>query len=512
MKMEQPRRGTARRRPPSRNHALLWGAARAATSAAPTVIIEKESQRKVAGTFDVAVVGAGPAGFGAAMGAARSGASVALVEQYGFLGGMLTAGYVNGVPWDAMRACAGILKEWNDRLAKVGGIIDAWDKRLDRLRANGTWAGAPFTPTDMEINKIILQKMCTEAGIRLFLHTYFGDAIMDSTAIRGIFVQNKSGRVAIRAKMVIDATGDGDVIAGAGAPFDSTPANRKAETWCYCMGNVDIDRYRVYLTLDPGLKDAAARAEKAGDLRPETGTSTIEWPAGDIPTVERPFMKEEQIIRKRRSMVASWIKWPTWHRKNEVCMVANPCHVDITTEKGLSEGEIKAREYGWELAQFLIKYVPGFEKSYIQDSAPHLGLRESRRVIGEYVVRSEDIAAGRRFDDDIVKSAVWEHPEDVFYLPYRCIVPRKVDNLFASGRCVSLDHRAFNDHVSPRDEATCMVLGQAAGVAAALCIRKKTVPRQLDHVLLRKTLVERHNFPEEIIHKPGLPSLRRLPR
>jgi len=471
-------------------------------------IIEKERRIPVVGDFDVLVVGGGPAGFGAAIGAARSGVKVALVEMYGFLGGMLTAGYVYFVPWYEMRVCGGIVKEWNDRLVKLKGITDAWSPLLDQLQENGIWTGPPFAVTDMEINKYVLQKMCTEAGVKLFLHTYFGDAIMDGETIKGAFVHNKSGRVAIRAKMTIDATGDGDVIASSGAPFDFTPADRKSESWVFCMGNVDIERYRAYLGIDPGLNKAIAKAEKAGDLRPEAGRYVREWPESGIPTTERPTMTDEQIKKVDRKISGHWVTWPTWHRKNEVYILAADCQVDITTGEGLTEGEVKTREVGWEVANFLIKYIPGFENSYIQDSAPHLGLRESRRVIGEYVVQTEDIAVGRRFPDDIVKSTVWEHPEDIFYLPYRCIIPKKVDNLFASGRNVSLTHRAFNDHVSPRDEATCMVLGQVAGVAATLCIKNNVTPRRLDVRLLQRNLVSNHGLPSDIIHEDDAPPLR----
>lgn len=460
-------------------------------------ILEKEEKRNVAGNFDIIVVGGGCAGLGAAMGAAKAESNVALIERWGFLGGMLTAGYVWGIPWYEMRVCGGIVKELTDRLLEAGGIIDPFDPTLDELRAKGEWTGAPFTPTDMEVDKHVLQKMCTEAGVKIFLHTYFGDAIIENNTIKGIFVQNKSGRVAILGKMVIDCTGDGDVFASAGAPFDYSGTASKTETHEFVMGNVQTNKARGYMKIDPNMKKAVAIARKKGDLSPSTGIMRWTLPTTGIARFEEPT----------RISIESRDFLPKFWRKNEAHVWAAHTQTDILSGEGVTEGEVKSREQIWEISRFLIKYVPGFEQSYIQDSAISLGLRESRRVIGEYVVQTEDIGDGRRFDDEIVKSTVWEFPDNIFYLPYRCIVPKKIDNLLVGGRCVSLTHEAFNDHVSPRDEATCMVLGQAAAVAAALCVKKNITPRNLDIRFLQEELIKQ-GFPADIIHRPGLPPLR----
>ena len=377
---------------------------------------------------DVVVAGGGPGGIVAAIAAARTGANTILIEQQGFLGGTATAGLMNSLngfrnqrPPNDLQTVKGIAQEIVDELIFNGG-------------AEGTIGTAPYKVAfDPEILKYVAIKMCKEAGVQLLLHTYTVDAIVENDTIKGVIIQNKSGRQAILSKIVVDATGDGDVAAAAGAPFEKV--NKVGEkmmgmSLLFKMGNI---------------KDGGS--------------------------VGQPGVR--------------------YHR-------VSASGYDGVDSKDLTDAEIETHEMMMAEVKKL-KGQPGYEDVFLVQSATHIGVRETRRVIGEYMVTEEDAVNDHRFDDVIAISSnpvpgyygkrfFFEH--EGFDIPYRALVPKKIENLLLAGRCISCEQVPFQ---SARSMAPLMAISEAAGTAAALALKHNVTPRQLDVKLLQKVLLENNN-------------------
>ncbi len=425
------------------------------------VFKEREREIPVAGSVDVLVVGGGPTGFAAAIAAARNGAKTLLIERYDFLGGMGPGGLVN--IWNIWariifkmkgearpRDIEGIYKEVVDRLTKLGAAYRPVPEALTTI----------FDP---ETTKYVMDQMVMEAGVKLLLYTSASDAIVEGNKIKGVIVENKSGRQAILAKVVIDATGDGDIAARAGAPFEKGREKDgllQPGSLMFRMGNVNYARFEEYLKQHPdGVKSLVEEAEKAG----------INIPMG-----------------------SEWIDIPSPINKSVVTILATRARVDATSAESTTNAVIELRKQVQTVVSFLKKYVPGYEESFLIDTAPQIGIRETRRIMGEYVLTEEDERQGREFDDVIARLgiagidihdpngkgflsfAVVPKPFDI---PYRCLLPKKVDNLLVGGRCISVTHKALG---ATRSQHKCMALGQAAGTAAALAVKHGKSPRDID--------------------------------
>ncbi|MBN1672570.1 MAG: FAD-dependent oxidoreductase [Kiritimatiellae bacterium] len=380
---------------------------------------------------EVLVVGGGPAGIAAAVAAAREGANTLLVERYGYLGGMVTGAHVVWVlgMGDGFRQIArGIARDIRDRLEPLGAV--------KKPNACGDYT------VDPEVFKWQAIEMLGELGATVLLHTMACDPIVEDGAVRGVFTESKAGRRAIRAKIVIDASADGDVAFRAGCGYDN-------ETHDVSLGaNVDgVDKARE-----------KAFAEESPDRFQQIRAEAIRLNGGAM------------VGRGR-------------HLKN----------IDVTDPSALTEAETVLRRDLFAALRHLRAHMPGWEKAVIRETLPQLGVRQSRRIHTEYMVTDADLRASRHFDDSVARLGSYllgyklYDPNGLDYdVPYRCMVPREIDGLLLAGRCVGSDYLANN---TLRLIAPCFATGQAAGIAAALAARQGVAPRNIPVRELQNRLV-----------------------
>ncbi len=433
----------------------------------------------LAGETDVLVVGGGPAGLGAAIGAADAGARVILAERYGFLGGHATAALVMPLmsfytnkddrraeprsgnarllptdhgPGDPI--IAGVLKRLLERMVTVGGAIQP---SLD------TGYVVPFDP---EWFKLVALEMLDEAGVEFLLHS-FASGVLGEKRVEGAVFETKSGPIAIRAKVVVDCTGDADLAVQAGAPFEIGRSDGLAQPMTLMFRMVEFQKaaFEQYVKENPGqwrgvhgLWDLVGKATRAGDLK---------LPREDILFFATPHHHEVSVNSTRVTRVLGTDVWD------------------------LSYAECVSRQQMRQIAEFLRRYVPGFEKSYAVQSGINIGVRETRRIIGEYQLDAADVLNARKFDDAIARGAypVDIHnpagsgtilkrlpPGEAYDIPLRCLLPQSTEGLVVAGRCMSGTHEA---HSSYRVMPIVMATGQAAGVCAALAARCGKPPRDV---------------------------------
>ena len=457
---------------------------------------------------DVLVVGGGPAGLGAAMGAARAGAEVVLVERYGFLGGNATAALVmplmsfhneirsareseNGAPLRLLPTdhgpgepvVAGPLQELLERLVSSRGAI---------APSEDTGYTVPIDP---ESYKLATLDMLDEAGVRFLFHA-FASGVVQPGANEGVVFETKSGPLVASAEVVVDCTGDGDVAAAAGAPYSQgrePDGLTQPMTLMFRMVEFDSERFAGYVKDHPdqwrgvhGLWELVAEARAAGEL---------ELPREDILFFGTPHERELSVNSTR----VGGLGIDPW---------------DIT------RAEWVARQQMRELVRFLRKRVPGFEDSYNAQSGTTIGVRETRRILGDYCLTGEDVLTARKFDDAIArgsypvdihdpegKGTVLQRlpPHEAYDIPLRCLVPRGLDRMLTAGRCISGSHEA---HSSYRVTPIAMATGHAAGVCAALAARSGSVPREIpvqdvQRELLRQGASLRPAIRESLAGKAG---------
>ncbi|HEV2139941.1 MAG TPA: FAD-dependent oxidoreductase [Candidatus Dormibacteraeota bacterium] len=411
--------------------------------------------------FDVVVVGAGSAGSAAAITAARLGSRTLLLDRMPFLGGTSTAVldtfYAFYTPGGRPRRV-------------VGGI--GWEV-AERLKASGmaferpnTYGAGTGVTYDQEELKLLWEQLAEDAGVEVLLHTWATGIELDGDQLTGIRVWNKGGASLFQARVVIDASGDADVCAMAAVPYEdarTTPSVQSLST-IFRVANVDVEKAAALPKTE--LWTLMRNAAQSGDYR--------------LPRLE-----------------GSWHRTPH-HGVVTVHMTRIP-NVDATDPEQLTHAEIEGRRQVREYHRFLRDQVPGFDHSVLVATSPAIGVRESRRVIGDYRLTREDVLTARRFEDEIALCGApiedhaaapdtrWTYvPEGgVYGVPYRCLLPRGIERLLVAGRCFSATHDA---HASARSMATCMAMGQAAGVAGALAAAADSTPRVVDVVTLRERL------------------------
>ena len=462
-------------------------------------ITEPTRETPVIAEVDVVVAGGGPSGLVAAVAAARNGAKTLLVESQGFLGGIAATGIpLQGFHDDRNRQIVGgIGWELVERLVEVGASRGPWFfKGVPR-------AGGSMIILDNSALKTIALKMVDESGVELLLHTAAVTPICEQgdgkVNIKGIITESKAGRQAILAKNVIDATADGDMAARAGSEFQKGNEQGLLQpvTVLFRIGNIDMrallgdvdQRPQCYdLELpDPhywqdyqegirtafnGLRDECNAALAKGDY---------DMPN---PTVAVACLPHEGEVLVNTALVKG---------------------VDATDNRELTRAEIEGGGYVWKTMDFLKKYIKGFENAHVIEIMPFVATRESRRIVGQTVLDIDDMKVATKFDDRIALGgrgvdihdptpdnsqscgSVYTAFERPYYFPYRCLVPKSVDNLLLAGRCISVSYVAFG---STRVMAQCMAVGQAAGTAAALASRDGNRPRDVDIGALQNLLRE----------------------
>ena len=446
-------------------------------------IIEPAREIKVCHEADVVVVGGGPGGIGSAIAAARSGAKTVLIERYGHLGGMASGGLVNIIPnlsdISGKQQIAGLCQELIDRLDARDAADypkkEDWgstDKKLVNryLDAGLGWfyirkdlnigqQRVLYTAlVDPEVLKDELNSMAIDAGVKLYLHSWGAEAIMDGDTVKGVIFESKSGRQAILGQVVIDSTGDGDIFLSAGAEFDGKidPRSRIANlAMAFWLVNVDIKKADEF---------KASQPEKYAELMQELASM------GGFTRYMKDLLKDQDNV--------------VWFHP----FFPSPDQKDV---EELTRVDVSARRRVLITYEFLKKYVPGFEKSFIMLTAPQLGTQGGRRIIGEYILTEKDLVSDEIFDDTIAVFAnndngeiSAKHPSTC--IPYRCLVPRRVEGLLVACRAFSSED-SVNTHFNLIPH--CICFGQAAGTAAALAIKDGVMPRDVNYAALRERLI-----------------------
>jgi len=395
------------------------------------VITEPAREIPVLAETDVLVIGGGPAGTAAAIAASRAGAETYLVERYNHLGGLWTGGLV--LPLLSTHA----VDKQKKRRQVIFGIGGEMSQRLKDLGMSISEINPVIDP---EAGKYVLDEMVREAGVKMVYHAWGSQVIMDGTAIKGVFIESKSGRMAILAKVVIDCTGDGDILNWAGE-------------------NYDVMKYHIGLVHRLGNVDRI-NTTKPGYVKMPVGKPT------PIPSVN----------------------WVNMRGKDD------QDGIDVVN---LSNLQLDYRREIWESVE-KIRETPGYEEVFLLDTASQIGVRMSRILDGEYRLTLEDTMTYRNFGDVIGVSGAWTtmlykgqrvaaENRPLWQIPYRSLLPKKVDNLLVAGRCFCFEKDLVED---TRIIGTCLVTGHGAGAAAALAVKDRELPGKIDTGKLKKLLTE----------------------
>jgi len=416
-------------------------------------ITEPARATPVVADVDVLVVGGGTAGVSAAVAAAREGARVMLVERYGSLGGLATGGLIvllltldDGL---GRQVIAGLCQEITERLVRAGAAVHPprtdWgrdDPELVRRWAEWglVWGGAGAhhrvrysVAYDPEAMRAVLNEVVSEAGVELRLHTWGADALMDGARVRGVAFQSKAGREAVLARVVVDASGDGDVFASAGCAYES----ERVHPWLWFrLGGVrDVDAVLAQAGRGPGWFRT-----------PNPGVLLLPW--GSVAKLDR--------------------------------------RIDATNPRELTHAEVACRRLVMAEVERLRREVPELADAHVCNVATQLGITESRRLVGRRVLGRDDV--GTAAPDAVAITGHWTKYGAVYAIPYDCLVPRETSNLLVAGRIISVDHRV---HHATKEIPACMAVGEAAGIAAAMAAAGDGDVRRVEVAELRRRLVRR---------------------
>jgi FAD dependent oxidoreductase len=430
---------------------------------------------------DVLVAGGGPAGIAAAVAAARSGARTRLVERFGFLGGNLTAGLVGpcmtSYSLDGQeQLIRGVFDEFVRRMEKNGGAMHP-----SRTHAGDAYAGFivyghdKVTPFEPEAAKTTALEMCREAGVELRLHSFVADAVVRDGRVAGVVAVSKSGMEMLPATVTVDCSADGDVAAAAGVPFHygrDSDGLAQPMTVFFRVGGVDDEAVERYVRAHPD------------DFRP-------------FESIVTKAREERRFPSPRRGVGMYLTLHPGVWRINTTRVLGR----NGTDVADLTAGEVEGRDQVQALVTFFREYLPGFERCELVDTATMIGVRETRRIDGEYRLELSDLQSGRHFEDTI---ALCAYPVDIhdptgagggvdesagtaniYEIPYRSLVPRGVDGLLVAGRSISASHEAL---AAVRVMPPAFAMGEAAGTAASLAARAGIAPRNIDIAELRHAL------------------------
>jgi hypothetical protein len=424
--------------------------------------IKVEKTVPVVGEYDVVVCGGGPAGFIAAIAAAREGARTALIERYGFLGGMATIGYVNPISvftYNQSQVVGGIAWEFCERLQEIGGA------HIEKPLGNVAF--------EQEHYKLLAQRMCLEAGVELYMHSYLSGCVMDGDKVAQVLIENKNGTEALSAKMFIDCTGDADLASMAGVemqPDEGRPLQPLSSY--FILGGVDIDTPMMQESIHHNKQGENCHClpvrEKLLSLKDELG----------IPEFGGPWFcltRQPGVVTVNMTRTAG----------------------NAIDNRDFTRAECILREDAFKMARILKENVEEFKDSYLIAVAVQGGIRETRRIKGVHTITAEEYVNAYQYPDSIARGA---HPIDIHvasgpvqnitflktpaYVPYRALIAPTHTNILVAGRCLSADKQAF---ASLRVQASCMDMGQAAGTAAAMASASDVAVQNIN----TETLVEK---------------------
>lgn len=460
--------------------------------------------------YDVIVVGGGTGGVLAAIAAGREGAKTLLVEQYGYLGGIATAGGLCNMAsffYKDEQVIMGLPQELMDRLVAIGGSTP----HMRALKSYGS--GYYASLYNRELYKWVCQEMVNETGkVDTLYHTFLTDVITEGNKVVGIEVFNKSGRQTYYADVIIDATGDADIVAMAGG--ETTWGNKDGQiapgSLMFDMGNVDIEKLHVYAM--EHLDDFDVKTEQI-PIDPENkpipkNLQQRHFVLQGFYSLFRDKALNGEVYTTKESILMTTTSQPGVISLNSTRVRFNPIDVNSSTE-----AEMDGLHQATSIAQFLIDNIPGFENAYLAAAGAEIGFRESRHIVGEYTLTEDDVINGRQFDDVVARygfpidihkvsaegsywdddksdrtvEGIWKDLKDVYQLPYRCLIPKVIDGVIVIGKPISVTHEA---HGTTRLMPLVMAEGQAAGIAAKLAIDAGVEVRNVDIAKLQKRLLE----------------------
>lgn len=446
------------------------------------IVEEKNNQVPIIANVDVLVVGSGPSGLAASIASSRTGVSTMLIERGSCFGGVISQVGVEGFAWyrhENTVEAGGIAFEFEEKAIQLGGACKEIQSESQAL--------------DAEMFKVVADEMLIENGVKVLLHVFAVNTIVENKTIKGVIIESKSGRKAILAKRVIDCTGDGDIAAMAGAPFTKREKLASVTPVFHCRG-VDVDRFKKYI--DEDLKPKYSDWKGEWDMQTNGKEDNM-----FSPYLVKPFSQAIQdgfIIKP--SNVDFGGSFSTISVEGEVTQlnIIFISGIDCTNVEDLTQAEILGRKSILDAIKVLNAYVPGFERARLRNFGMTIGTRESRQIVGHYYMTGKDVMEEGRFEDSIGifpefidgNGILWIPTTGRYYqIPFRAILPCEIENLLVAGRSISGDIMA---HASFRNMSCCVVTGQGAGVAAAESVIEDTVVSKVNIKKVQETLMKQN--------------------
>ena len=442
-------------------------------------ITETARQIPVRKEVDILIVGGGPAGIAAAYAAAGYGLQVMLIESRSFLGGNLTIGLpiLGFLSRKGTQIIKGIPQKFIDRLKSRGAASD--HKRCKNHMS--------LTIINPEEVKTVALDMLHEVNVEVLMYVFTVDTIVESDIVKGVIIESKAGREAILAKTVIDCTGDGDVAYRAGVECNKGDENggMQPPTLMYSMRGVEIQKIRDAIIDHSDLYDM--------DVMPPKQFKTGHFiTVGFRNQINKALQAGYKIPVARTILITGLKEDEIWVNMTRVS------GIDSTKPESYTYGELECRKQIYEITKYLKNFIPGFKNAWIEKVAPFMGIRESRVIVGKYIMTADDILTNHHFKDVIAvggypvdihhskgNDCTMLFPEDGYDIPYRTLVPDKIENLLVAGRCASMNHQAM---AATRVMSTCMALGEAAGRAARIALKDGVSPSNVNINKLQKEL------------------------